>query len=184
MTEFTLHDLDSAPAAAHDRLQAAQKKMGFIPNIFAKMAEAPTTIDAYMQLDQLLAQTSLSAVEVETVLIATSVYNRCAFCVAAHTGRAKQAGMDAADLEALRAGGKLPNARLNALAEFTRAVVHERGWVDDATVQQFLDAGFDRQQVLEVILGVTIKTLSNYTNHITATPLNQELEPLAWKEAS
>jgi len=184
MAEFPLHNLDSAPAEARDKLAAAQKKMGFIPNIFAKMAEAPTTIDAYMQLDQLLAQTTLSATEVETVLIATSVYNRCAFCVAAHSGRAKQAGMDEGDLEALRAGGKLPNARLNALAEFTRAVVHERGWVDDAAVQQFLDAGFSQQQALEVILGVTIKTLSNYTNHITATPLNQELEPLAWKEAS
>ena len=184
MAEFPLHNLDSAPAEARDKLAAAQKKMGFIPNIFAKMAEAPTTIDAYMQLDQLLAQTTLSATEVETVLIATSVYNRCAFCVAAHSGRAKQAGMDEGDLEALRAGGKLPNARLNALAEFTRAVVHERGWVDDAAVQQFLDAGFSQQQALEVILGVTIKTLSNYTNHITAIPLNQELEPLAWKEAS
>jgi uncharacterized peroxidase-related enzyme len=184
MTDFKLHDLDSAPAEARDRLAAAQKKMGFIPNIFAKMAEAPTTIDAYMTLDQLLAQTSLSAVEVETVLIATSVYNRCEFCVAAHTGRARQAGMDQGALDALRAGGELPDARLNALAEFTRAVVHERGWVDEAKVQKFLDAGFTNQQVLEVILGVTIKTLSNYTNHITGTPLNQELEPLAWKEAS
>lgn len=184
MTEFKLHDLDSAPAEARDKLAAAQKNMGFIPNIFAKMATAPTTIDAYMALDQLLGKTSLSAVEVETVLIATSVYNRCHFCVAAHSGRAKQAGMDEGDLEALRAGGKLPTARLNALAEFTRAVVHERGWVDDATVQQFLDAGFEQQQVLEVILGVTIKTLSNYTNHIVDTPLNQELEPLAWKESA
>lgn len=184
MTEFKLHDLDSAPAEARDKLAGAQKAMGFIPNIFAKMAEAPTTIDAYMALDELLGKTSLAAVEVETVLIATSVYNRCHFCVAAHSGRAKQAGMDAGDLEALRAGGTLPSARLNALAEFTRAVVHERGWVDDATVQRFLDAGFEQQQVLEVILGITIKTLSNYTNHIVDTPLNEELEPLAWKESA
>jgi len=184
MAEFKLHDPDNAPGEAREKLQAAQKSLGFVPNIFAKMAPAPTTIDAYMTLDKLLGQTSLSAVEVETVLLATSVYNQCDFCVAAHTGRAKQAGMDEADLEALRNGGKLADDRLNALAEFTRAVVHERGWVDDATVDRFLAAGFDNQQVLEVILGITIKTLSNYTNHIVGTPLNKELEPMAWKKAS
>ncbi len=184
MTEFKLHDTNSAPADARAKLEGAQQAMGFIPNIFAKMAEAPTTIEAYQTLDKLLGDTSLSAVEVETVLLATSVYNRCHFCVAAHSGRAKQAGMDEGDLEALRGGGQLPTPRLNALAEFTRAVVDKRGWVSEEEVQQFLDAGFTQQQVLEVILGVTIKTLSNYTNHIVGTPLNKELEPLAWNDAA
>lgn len=184
MAEFTLHDVNSAPAEARDKLSGAQQALGFIPNIFAKMAEAPTTIEAYQTLDKLLGDSSLSAVEVETVLLATSVYNRCHFCVAAHTGRAKQAGMDEADLEALRNGGKLPTERLNALAEFTRAVVDQRGWVSDEEVQKFLDAGFTQQQVLEVILGITIKTLSNYTNHIVRTPLNKELQALAWNDAA
>lgn len=184
MADFTLHDTTSAPAEARPRLEAAQSKMGFIPNLFAHMAEAPPAVEAYQELDRIFGETSLSPVEREVVLLATSVYNRCHFCVAAHSGRAKQAGIDAADLEALRSGASLPDPRLDALATFTRAVVDQRGWVDDATVERFLEAGFERRQVLEVIIGVSIKTLSNYTNHITGTPLNKELEPLAWNEAA
>lgn len=184
MVDFTLHDKASAPEAARERLEAAEQKMGFVPNLFAKMAEAPTTLEAYQTLDGIFARTSLSPVEREVVLLATSVYHRCHFCVAAHSGRAKQAGMNDADLEALRHGGDLPDPRLNALAAFTRVVVHERGWAGDDAVQRFLDAGFERQQALEVILGVSLKTLSNYTNHIAGTPLNKQLEPLAWNDAA
>lgn len=184
MADFPLHDLDSAPADARKRLEGAQNAMGFIPNIFAKMAEAPTTLEAYQTLDGLFGRTSLSPVEREVVLLAVSVANRCHFCVAAHSGRAQQAGMDTEVLNALRAGSDLPDARLDALAKFTRAVVAERGWVGDDTIQAFLDAGFEQQQVLEVVLGVSIKTLSNYINHITGTPLNAELEGLAWREAA
>lgn len=184
MAEFTLHDTTTAPAEARERLEKAQQAMGFIPNLFAHMAEAPATLEAYQTLDGILAKTSLSPVEREVVLLATSVHNRCHFCVAAHSGRAKQAGMDDGVLEALRAGGTLPDERLDALATFTRAVVHERGWVGDAALQAFIDSGFTREQALEVVLGVALKTLSNYTNHITGTPLNAELSPLAWNDAA
>ncbi len=184
MAEFTLHDTTTAPAEARERLEKAQKAMGFIPNLFANMAEAPASLEAYQTLDGIFAKTSLSPVEREVVLLATSVENRCHFCVAAHSGRAKQAGMDEAVLDALRAGGKLPDARLDALATFTRAVVRERGWAGDAAVQDFIDAGFTHGQVLEVVLGVSLKTLSNYTNHIAGTPLNTELSSLAWDDAA
>lgn len=184
MAEFTLHDTTTAPAEARERLEKAQKAMGFIPNLFANMAEAPASLEAYQTLDGIFAKTSLSPVEREVVLLATSVENRCHFCVAAHSGRAKQAGMDEAVLEALRAGGKLSDARLDALATFTRTVVRERGWAGDAAVQAFVDAGFTQGQVLEVVLGVSLKTLSNYTNHIARTPLNTELSSLAWDDAA
>lgn len=184
MVDFTLHDATSAPEAARPRLEGAQKQMGFVPNLFGIMAEAPASLEAYQELSRIFDTTSLSPVEREVVLLAAAVENRCHFCVAAHSGRAKKAGMAEPDLEALRAGTDLTDPKLNALAGFTRAVVRERGHVDDATVQAFLDAGYERQQVLEVILGVAIKTLSNYTNHIADTPLNEQLRPLAWEEAA
>lgn len=184
MAEFTLHDTATAPAEARERLEKAQQAMGFVPNLFANMAEAPASLEAYQTLDGIFAKTSLSPVEREVVLLATSVENRCHFCVAAHSGRAKQAGMDDAVLKALRAGDALPDARLDALATFTRTVVRDRGWAGDTAVQAFIDAGFTQGQVLEVILGVSLKTLSNYTNHIAGTPLNAELSSLAWDDAA
>ena len=184
MSEFTLYDEHNAPEPARESLAAARKQMGFVPNLFAMMAEAPASLEAYQELSRIFDTTSFSPVEREVVLLAAAVENRCHFCVAAHSGRAKKAGMAAADLDALRGEAPLPDARLNTLAQFTRQVVRERGWVGDEAVHAFLDAGFDRRQVLEVVLGVAIKTLSNYTNHVTGTPLNRELEPLAWEETA
>lgn len=184
MAEFTLHDTTTAPAEARERLEKVQQAMGFIPNLFANMAEAPASLEAYQTLDGIFAKSTLSPVEREVVLLATSVENRCHFCVAAHSGRARQAGMDEAVLDALRAGGKLPDERLDALATFTRTVVRERGWAGDTVVQAFVDAGFTHGQALEVVLGVSLKTLSNYTNHIAGTPLNAELSSLAWDDAA
>ena len=184
MVDFTLHDTDSAPAEARERLAGAEQAMGFVPNLFAHMAEAPASLEAYQTLDGLFAKTSLSAVEREVVLLSVSVENRCHFCVAAHSGRAKQAGMDDNVLAALRAGAQLPDGRLAALAGFTRSVVRERGWAGNEAVAAFLEAGFTRAQVLEVVLGVSLKTLSNYANHLTGTPLNRELESLAWHDAA
>ena len=181
MTEFSLHDVESAPEAAKPQLEGAEKAMGFVPNLFAKMAEAPAALEAYMTLSGLFDKTSLSPVEREVVLLTVSVEHDCRFCVAAHSGRAKKAGMDDAVLQALRSGDALPDDRLQALHAFTLDVVRNRGWVDDAAVKRFLEAGYDQQQVLEVVLGVSMKVLSNYTNHITGTPLNEQLAPLKWE---
>ena len=66
----------------------------------------------------------------------------------------------------------LPDPKLDALARFTRQMVEQRGWLDAATVQAFLDAGYSRAHVLDVLVGVTMKTLSNYANHLLHTPVD------------
>lgn len=84
-------------------------------------------------------------------------------------------------ITALRSGSALPNAKLNTLATFTRAVVRERGWVADShELKNFFAAGYTQQQVLEVVLGVSMKTLSNYINHLTDTPLDAAFANEAW----
>lgn len=180
MVDFPLHTLETAPAEARDKLEAVQSKMGFIPNLFGKLAEAPTALEAYLALTALLEKTSLSPPEQQTILLAVAVENRCEFCVAAHSGGAKQAGVPQTVIEALRERREVPDPRLGELARFAQAVVRERGWVADSELQRFLEAGFTRQNVFEVLIGVSLKTLSNYANHIAGTPLNRELEALKW----
>ncbi|WP_440995915.1 carboxymuconolactone decarboxylase family protein [Arhodomonas sp. SL1] len=181
MTEFPLHDTHTAPEAAKPQLEGTQQTMGFIPNIFAKMAEAPAVLEGYASISGIFDKTSLSPVEREVVLLTTSVEHECHFCVAAHTGRAKKAGMEESVLEALRAGHELPDSRLEALRAYTLEVVRNRGWLANDAVDRLLDAGYTREQALEVVLGVTMKVLSNYTNHITGTPLNEQLSSLKWE---
>ncbi|MDX2299891.1 MAG: carboxymuconolactone decarboxylase family protein [Xanthomonadaceae bacterium] len=177
MPNFTLHTPESAPEAARDTLTRVAKHYGFLPNLLGGLAEAPAALHGYIALSEQFGKCSLDAQEQQVVLLATSVINECGFCVAAHSFVARNAAkLDDANLQALRSGGKLPDARLDALAQFTRAVVNERGWVNSAVLDAFLAAGFSKAQVLEVITGVALKTLSNYANHVLETPVNAQFK--------
>lgn len=185
MSKFTLHTPESAPEAARETLAKVQKNYGFMPNLLAGLAEAPAALHSYLALSEQFGKTSLTAPEQQVVLLATSVANQCRFCVAAHSTIARNvAKLDEASIQALRNDSALPDARLDALATFTRAVVQERGWVDGPVVDAFLAAGFSRAQVLEVVLGVTVKTLSNYANHVLETPVNAQFAGDDWQPAS
>ena len=181
MSDFTLHTPESAPDAARALLQGAQQQMGFVPNLYAHLANAPAALEAYFGLSSQFDKTSFNPVERQVVLLAASVENGCEFCVAAHSMIArKMAKAPDAVVDALRNRSTLPDPRLQALAVFTRNMVKERGWVTGAPLAAFLQAGFTHQQALEVVLGVTMKTLSNYANHLTGTQSNAEFSGESW----
>lgn len=90
------------------------------------------------------------------------------------------AKMPAEVLTVLKAGQPLPDAKLDALHDLTRAMVVERGRPDSDTIRSFLAAGYTERQLLEVIVGIALKTISNYTNHVADTPLDAPLQPFAW----
>lgn len=183
MNPFNIHSLQKAPEATQPLLKGAQQKFGFVPNLLGALAESPATLQAYLDLGAVLGKTSLTPVEQQVVLLAASVENRCAYCVAAHSLIAKHiAKADAAIVDALRQQQPLPEPKLDALAAFTRAVVKQRGKVVGSAVDDFISAGYNHQQVLEVVLGVAMKTLSNYANHIMHTPLDAAFEAEAWSE--
>lgn len=184
MTEFRFHDVTSAPSAAKPVLDSLQKKFGFMPGLYAGLAESPAALQQYLDGSDAFAKTSLSPAEQQVVLLAVSVENGCEFCVGAHSFIARQMiKLPSPVVDALRSRLPLPDPRLDSLATFTREIVRERGWVSNLDVEAFLAAGFTRAQVLEVIMGVSLKTLSNYANHILATPLNKEFAAEAWRRA-
>jgi uncharacterized peroxidase-related enzyme len=159
--------------------------LGFVPNLYAQLAEAPAALEAYTTLGRLVDKTSFDATERQVLLLAVSVENGCGYCVAAHSAIAKHLqGVDAATVDALRTQAPLADPRLDVLARFTREVVKSRGHPSAEALDEFLDAGFRPQQVLEVLLGVAMKTLSNYTNHITRTPVDEQFASETWEGAS
>lgn len=181
MSQFNIHSIEQAPAAARPLLEGAQQKFGFIPNLLGSFAESPATLQAYLELGALMGKTALTPVEQQIVLLAASAENHCTYCVAAHSVIAKQmVKADAAIVDALRELQPLPDRKLEALAVFTRAVVKQRGHVDGEVLDDFIGAGYSRAQVLDVVLGVTMKTLSNYANHIMHTPLDVQFQAEAW----
>lgn len=183
MTDFTLHDHDSAPEGSKPFLEKSQKNFGMIPSLHAVMAEAPGLLEGYQTLHALFVDSSFDNDEKTVVWQSINVEHACHYCVPAHTGIAKAMGVSDEITNALRDGTPLPNDRLEALRSFTLAVVRERGNVDAAAVDAFLDAGFTRRQVLEVVLGVSQKVMSNYVNHIAETPVDERFQKFEWKKA-
>ena len=180
MSDFQLHTPETAPEASKLALKQVKGTFGAIPNLHATLAESPQTLQAYGALWQQFSESTFSPVEQQVVYLTSNFENDCHYCMAGHTGLAKQAGMNDETIEALREGQTLPDPKLNALSQFTRTVVTQRGWVDEAGVQAFLDAGYSRQNILEVVLGVATKVISNYTNHFADTPLDSFMQSAAW----
>jgi alkylhydroperoxidase family enzyme len=90
------------------------------------------------------------------------------------------AGMAADEIAALRQGAALEDAKLEALRRFTRSLILNRGKIAEAELDAFFAVGYSDQQALEVILGIAVKTMSNYTNSIAGTPLDKTVENLRW----
>lgn len=179
---FPLHDEKSAPADAQAALAATRRNFGMIPNLERVMASAPPLLAAYSAAWDLFDTTSLDEVERQVVYLTANYENECNYCVPWHTLLARKAGMSAAVIDALRSGARLPDSRLEALRAFTRSLIANRGKISPAERDAFFAAGYSEVHALEVILGLAVKLMSNYTNSIAGTPLDQEVEKLAWEK--
>ena len=179
MTDFTIHILETAPAAARPLLEAVKSKMGLIPNVLAELAEAPNVLKAYLDLSGNIAAGTLSGLEQQIVQIAASRLNGCDYCVAAHSTMADTQKLDKGVIEALRNGTAIADAKLEALHQFTIDVVGNQGFASQEEINAFLKAGYTKAQVLEVVLSLALKTISNYTNHLVNTPLDAAFEARA-----
>lgn len=182
MTDFKLHDADSAPEGSKPLLKKSQDDFGMIPNLHAVLAEAPGALEAYQNLHQLVLDSSFNNEE-KTVLWQTiNVENGCHYCVPAHSGIARMMKVSEQIDNALREEKPLPDDKLEALRNFVLAMMRKRGEMSDKDLKAFFDAGYGNRQVLEVLLGLAQKTLSNYTNHIAKTPVDKPFKDFEWKK--
>ena len=174
MSKFTLHTIESAPEKSKPILEGAKKEMGVIAGLYAVMAESPELFKAYKQLHQLFTSTSFDAEELTVVWQTINIEHECHYCVPAHTGIAHAMKVDPVLIDALRNKSAMPTPKLQALHDFTLAMVRERGNVSDEKMAAFIAAGYGQKQILEVILGLSQKVISNYVNHVAKT----EVDPM------
>jgi uncharacterized peroxidase-related enzyme len=182
MTKFTVHTMESAPEQSRPLLEGLRKAFGFVPNLFAVFAESPAALQGSLAMTEAFSASSLSPAEQQLVALAVSEANDCQFCVAAHSTIAKRiAKADPELVAAARAREPLSDPRLDSLVTFTRRLVEQRGFVADSEVAAFLAAGYSKAQVIEVLLGVGMKTFNNYVDHIAHVPLNDQFKAEAWQ---
>lgn len=181
MNDFPSHDLDTAPDASKPLLEKSQKAFGRLPGLHKVLAESPQAYEGYQLLHKLFTETNFNADELTVVWQAINVENECHYCVPAHTGIAKMMKVSDELTEALRSEKPLSSSKLEALRSFTVQMLRQRGNVSEAQIKSFFDAGYGHRAVLDVILGLAQKTMSNYVNHVAQTPVDEVFQPLAWQ---
>ncbi|MDO6563121.1 carboxymuconolactone decarboxylase family protein [Amphritea sp. 1_MG-2023] len=183
MTHLTIHDLETAPEESQTFLAKSLKANGRIPGLHGVLASAPNLLEGYQKLHELFVNSSFDKEELTVVWQTINVEHECHYCVPAHTGIAQMMNVDPALTEALRNETEMPTAKLQVLHDTTLSMVRNRGNLTDEEVQAFYAAGYGERQLLEIVLGLSQKVISNYVNRIAETPIDTVFEKFAWKKA-
>ena len=179
---FPSHDMDSAPEGSKPLLEKSQAAFGRLPGLHKVLAESPQAYEAYQMLHKIFQETDFDAEELTVVWQSINVEHACHYCVPAHTGIAKMMKVSDEITEALRNETPLPSAKLEALRSFTIQMVRARGYVTPEQTEAFFAAGYGHRAVLDIVLGLAQKTMSNYINHFAQTPIDEPVKPFAWEK--
>jgi AhpD family alkylhydroperoxidase len=183
MSIYEVHTVETAPQGSKPLLQNLQSALGMIPNLAASMSESPELLKGFLSIRQIFYAGTFSPGEVQVLALTNAFENGCRYCMALHSAFALEAGISKEAVEALRAGRSPQEPTLNALSEFSRALVKRRGHVSDDELRRFFAAGYSTAQALEVVLGVAVSILPNFAHHITQCPLDGAFSAHVWAEA-
>ena len=174
--------IDSAPDGARQILEGAKARMGMVPNMYGRMANLAGLLTTYAHgYEAFRGQGGFTPAEQEVALLVISRENGCEYCVGAHSMIAdKMSKVPPQALEAVRTGKAIAEPKLAAVAAFTQAMMEKRGNPSPADAAAFLKAGFTEQHILAIILAISVKTISNYANHVFHTPLDAPFSAYAW----
>ena len=179
MPDFKVHTVDSAPEGSRGLLQGLNEQIGFVPNLAATMAAAPTLLEAFVTLQAIGHRTSLNAIERQVIAVAVATATGCTYCVAAHSTFALKSGAQPGVVDAVRTRRPLGDPRLDALARFARAVVRRE---QDARLRadELLRAGASPAQVLEALVAIAVPMLASSVFQIAEVKLDAAFQPQAW----
>jgi uncharacterized peroxidase-related enzyme len=177
-----LRGADDADPSVAEPLTRIQQQMGMVPNMYAAMANLPALLEAYQHGYQLVrSQSGFTPIEQEVLFLTISRENFCTYCVAAHSFVADAMTKVPAEItNAIRSDAEIQDEKLEALRRFAATMVRTRGNPGESDATGFLGAGFTEQHILGVILAISVKTLSNYSNHVFHTELDQAFKGCRW----
>lgn len=181
MSLYEVHTIETAPQGSKPLLQNLQGAIGMIPNLAASMAASPELLRGFLSIRQIFYGGTFSPGEIQVLALTNAFENGCPYCMALHSAFALKEGVSKEAVEALRAGRSPKEPKLNALSEFSRALVKQRGHVSDDELQRLFAAGYSKAQALEVVLGVAVSILPNFAHHITQCPLDGAFSTHAWE---
>jgi alkylhydroperoxidase family enzyme len=180
MQAFPIHTLESAPEQSRQSLETLQGGFGMIPNIAGVMSTSPVLIDSLVGLFQKVHGGSFSEGQIQILLLTNAVTNACPWAVAFHSALALKADVPSADVQAIRDRQSPQDPENAALSTLARTLIKKRGNLDHLEVSRFLQAGFERAHLLEVIAVIAASTITNYTANVANPPVEAAFEAYAW----
>ena len=180
-TRFPALSVDDAPEASRPLLAATTRQFGFLPSAVARISHSPVTLRHLLAGFASFDRTSLTPVEREVIAMTVAWEIECHYCMALHSATLGRTPGTSALVGALRDGSPLPDARLDALRRWVRAVVRERGSVPDSEAAALRAAGFGDAQTLEIVLGIGVYLLSTLLNKVTDAELDAPFAAFAWE---
>jgi len=152
-----------------------QKNLGFVPNLYAYYAKNETALGDYLALQN--RKSTLKAKEREVINLVTSQINGCRYCQSAHTALGKMNGFSEDQILELRGGSASFDSKFDALVKFTAEVVNKKGQASEAAKEAFFNAGYTEANMIDVVIIVGDKVISNYIHNLTGFAVDFPLAP-------
>ena len=168
----TREDVSPANQALFDQLQ---KGIGKVPNLYATLAHSEHALGAYLALQN--AKSSITGKAREVVNLVVSEVNACEYCLAAHTVIAKMHGFSDEQILEVRGGTAQFDTKLDALARLVKNITVERGHPDPALVEAFFAAGWNKGHLVDAIVAIGDKTITNFLHGTTHVPVDFPAAP-------
>lgn len=171
MSRIAIPAREDAPKKSQPLLDAVEKQLGVVPNLFRLIGNSPAALEGYLGLNGALGRT-LDAKTRERIALAIAQANGCDYCLSAHT----YLGLNLAKIDdteiALNRAGHSGDAKADAAVVFARKVLDTRGRVSDADLAEVRLAGFTEAQVIEIVAAVAVNVLTNYVNNVADTDID------------
>jgi uncharacterized peroxidase-related enzyme len=158
--------------AIFDHMQSA---FGMVPNLYATFALNETALADYLALQN--RKSTLSAKEREVINLVVSQVNDCKYCVPAHTAVAKMHGFTDEQVLEIRRAQVSFDAKFDALAKFVKETTVNRGRPSEHAAEGLFDAGYDKANVVDIMMIIGDKIISNYLHNFTQIPVDWPAVP-------
>jgi uncharacterized peroxidase-related enzyme len=175
MSNFSVPTRDQVSENNQVLFDNLQKGLGFVPNLYATFGYSQHALGNYLTLQN--AKSSLRAKEREVINLVVSQVNECIYCLAAHTALGKMHGFTDDQILEIRAAEITFDSKLAALAEFVKETTENRGRPTSASVEAFFAAGYTNESLIDTLVVIGDKIISNYLHGITQIPVDFPAAP-------
>jgi len=152
-----------------------KKTIGSVPNLYAVYAHSENALGTYLALSN--AKTSLKPKEKEVVNLVVSQVNGCEYCLAAHTAISKNQGFTDEQILEIRRASVTFDSKLDALAKLAKSITENKGHADEKLLENFYDTGYNEGALIDVVIAVGDKTITNYIYALTEVPVDFPTAP-------